>query len=338
MSPKFRLVVLLSVVIICFGHAISNAQVQSVKVRPVILRIAKEMARYNQVDSQGIGESGFESEQWDRFERLRKVATDAELHQLTNYPNAVVRCYAFYAIALRPDTAIFSILINHLRDTARAKTLSFDLGGSDRVSDYFVDVVTPRYIDLKAYKLNQEQKRTLDSVLLFDRDIHSAAKNNMLRQLKPNSKYYQRVKEIVQTENNGDGLIALAKYKNQNDTSLMINYLKSPKEIYYGLYAVREFPAPVFYPYLIQVFEDQWSKKSYNPSAWRILYQALAQYPTSHTIELFERALKSKDEYRYQTLGEYVFIAITRFPNPIFQDIKSKSNWIAIILMKQRVK
>ncbi|MGZ3777382.1 MAG: hypothetical protein ACXVAZ_06925 [Mucilaginibacter sp.] len=282
------------------------------------------MARYNQVDSQGIGESGFESEQWDRFERLRKLATDVELHQLTDYPNAVVRCYAFHAIALRKDTAIFSILLSHLKDTATVKTLSNDLGGRDMVGDYFVNIVTPQYIDLKAYKLSEDQKERLDSILLYDKGIQSGAKDEMLRQLKPNKRYYERVKEIAQIENNGDGLIALSKFRNSIDTGIIISYLKNAKEIYYGLYAAKEFPSPAFYSQLVWIFEDQWAKKSYYSSAWRLLYQALTQYSTSQTRALFERTIQTKDDYRRQTLGVNLLVALTKYPNSYFDDLKAQ--------------
>jgi hypothetical protein len=300
------------------------SQAQTAKIRPSIIRLAKAMARYNQIDSQGIGESGFESEQWDRFDKLCKMATNADLRQLTDYPNAVVRCYAFHAIALRNDPAIFSILVHHLKDSTLAKTLSADIGGSDSVADYFVDVVTPNYIDLKAYKLNKDQKEKLDSILLFDKTISSGAKNDMLRQLKPNERYYQRVKEIAETENKGEGLIALSKYRKLNDTSLIINYLKRPKQIYYALYAAREFPAAAFFNRLVQIFEENWAQKSYDYSAWRLLYQALAQYPRPQTLALFERTLNAEDYFRRQTLGVNLFVALSKYPSHYFENIKTQ--------------
>ena len=93
---------------------------------------------------------------------------------------------------------------------------------------------------------------------------------------------------------------------------------------YWSIYAVREFPDTAFYPALVALFEKEWGQKAYDYPKWRILYQALAQYPTDTTKKLFERTLQTKDEFRYNTLGKYLLIALTRYPNPSFTSIKSK--------------
>jgi hypothetical protein len=291
---------------------------------PAVARVVKDIAKYNVVESKAIGESGSLSMQWERFEKLNRIASDLELRVLTSNTNAVVRCYSFHALALRKDAALFSILVKHLRDTAQVSTLDYDLGGSEMVGDYFIKVLTPHYIDLHAYKLDAEQREKLDSILLYDKNVNLGAQNKLLTALRPDSKHYERVREIALTENNPFAIVALARYKNPNDVKIISDYLEKPKMLYYAMYAVREFPNAEFYPALSQLFENEWNKKSYYDSLWRMLYQALAQYPTPQTVALFERMFTIEDNFRRQSLGENLLVALTKYPNPLFQNVKDK--------------
>ena len=72
------------------------------------------------------------------------------------------------------------------------------------------------------------------------------------------------------------------------------------------------------------MFEQDWKQDHYDYPKWRICYQALAKYPRPETIELFDRTAKLKDEFRYETLGKYLLIAITKYPNKLYDPIKAK--------------
>jgi hypothetical protein len=288
-----------------------------------VASVVKEIAKYNVVESESVGDGGGLSVQWRRFEKLNSIASDVELRALTNDTNAVVRCYSFHALALRKDSALFSILLRHLNDIKEVSTLSYDVGGADKVGDYFIDVLTPKYVDLRAYKLNTQQREKLDSILIYDKKIHLWAKEQLLSKLKPQPNNYERVREMALTERNSFAVVALAKYKNHNDVQIIKDYLKNSKMQYYAVCAVKEFPDPEFYPELIQLFEKDWNENEYG-GAWHMLYQALAQYPTPQTEALFERTFIIKDDFRRQMLGEHLLVAITKYPNPLFQNVKNK--------------
>ncbi len=58
--------------------------------------------------------------------------------------------------------------------------------------DYFIDVVTPNYVEIDVYKLNQAERETLDNVLLNDKSIMLSAKSSVLETLKLTSKQLRK--------------------------------------------------------------------------------------------------------------------------------------------------
>lgn len=294
------------------------------EIRAVILNIVKGIADDNVLKSEGVGDSGERTEQWVRFEKLKSEATDEELRELTDNQNAVVRCYSFQAIATRNKVDVFPILLKHLNDTTSIKTFRGCFISSQMAGDYFLDVVTPQYIDLDAYKLTLDQRAIVDSILIFDKTSVISAKYSLLLNLKPFPKYYNRIKEIATIEKAPVAVLALAKFQNKNDIEIIKALFDDYESEYYAIYSAREFPDKLFYDYLVRIFEKEWSKKFYNYSKWRILYQALAKYQTKQTYDLFERTTQTKDNFRYQTLGKYLMIAITKYPNEMFEPLKAK--------------
>jgi hypothetical protein len=297
---------------------------QSEAVRPEIQKLATDIAKDNVLKSEGVGFAGVRTEQWDRHEKLIKDATNSELLALTDNSNAVVRCYAFQALATRKEVDIFPVLLKHLSDTSNIQTFFGCIRSSQTAGDYFLEVVTPQYIDPEAYRLTPRQRTSIDSILLFDNSIKISAKYALLSNLKPNSNYYLRIREIAVTENHPDAILALARFQNKNDIGIIKTLFANESTEYHAAYSAREFPDSLFYSHLIKIFEKEWNEKYFDYPKWRILYQGLAKYPTPQTYELFERTTKTKDEFRYQTLGKYLTIAITKYPNKIFEPLKEK--------------
>ncbi len=316
--------IILSLSIFGCGNRHVKPLTQQVTIRPFIQAIADSMAADNMLKSEGVGYSGARTAQWERYEILRDSATTGELKVLTDNENAVVRCYAFQALANRKDADIFPILLKHLKDTTYVKTFFGCIVGGSYAGDYFLDIVTPEYIDLEAYKLSARERTIVDSILIFDPSVRIAAREQVLSNLKPISVYYDRIREIARTEQSEIATLALAKYKKQQDIPLIKALFEKEPTEYYAAYAAREFPDQSFYPFLITMFRKEWAEELYDYPKWRILYQALAQYPTSQTYELFEKTAICKDKFRYQTLGKYLLIAVTKYPNERFEPFKKK--------------
>lgn len=291
---------------------------------PDLKKIVDGIEKRNSVESSHIGEGGSPSAQYAKYEQLKKIATVEQLTALTSHKNSAVRCYAFQALAYKKANNVFTVLLNHLHDTSPVYTQSGCIGMTYFTGDYFIDVVTPNYIDFDVYKLSQKERQTLDSILLYDKSIILSSKSGVLERLKLTEGDYKRIRELVVSDRNESALRTLAKYQKQNDKELIASFFKDDNTQSSALYAVREFPDDYFYPYIKKVFEQEWKQELYDYPKWRICYQALAKYPRPETIEIFDRTTKSKDEFRYKTLGKYLLVAITKYPNTLYDPIKAK--------------
>jgi hypothetical protein len=291
---------------------------------PDLKKIVDGIEKGNRVESSHIGIGGSPSKQWNKYEQLKKVATIDQLVALTDHKNSAVRCYAFRALAAKQSDRVFSILLKHLSDTSVVHTQSGCIGMKQYAGDYFVDVIKQNHVEIEVYKLNQIEKKILDSILLNDKSIVLSAKSSVLESLMPTSDNYARIRQLVKDDRNTYALRTLAKYQKQTDKELIASFFKDDNTQYSALYAAREFPDEYFYHFVTNVFEQDWKKAHYDYPKWRICYQALAKYPRPETIELFDRTTKSKHEFRYETLGEYLLIAITKYPNKLYDPIKAK--------------
>lgn len=290
---------------------------QAQKVRPAINVICDKMAAHNVLESKYVGVGGVIAQQWKLYETLSKDATTAELIRLTDHKNGVVRGYSFQALADRKGVDLMPVIRRHLHDIDEIQTLTGCLGGTQFVGDYFLSVVGEDH-------LNPRQQAQIDSILIFDRDMKLQAKYSLLGSIKPKKSYYSRIQEIAMTETRPEAYLALARYQNPKDVLFLQSLFKRESAEYYGIYAVREFPHASFYPILQKVFEKEWGKQLFDHPKWRILYQALAKYPNSSTYALFKKTVDEKDAYRHETLCKYLMIAITKYPNAIFEPLKSQ--------------
>ncbi|PUZ30021.1 hypothetical protein DCM91_00635 [Chitinophaga costaii] len=183
--------------------------VRQIQLSPTVAGIVQAMVAYAKVDDIAIGEDGYTSPQWYRFEALCKAATRQELHDLVNDDHPVLSCYAFRALANRLDSAVFPILLAHLHDTAKVSTQSGCIVMEDFVGDFFIRTVTQKHLVSPSYMLNEVQHHVLDSILLYDKQMVLNAKDGLLSSMKPNPTYYARIKEIAVKQHNEVALLAL---------------------------------------------------------------------------------------------------------------------------------
>ncbi|HTA63163.1 MAG TPA: hypothetical protein VK835_11935, partial [Bacteroidia bacterium] len=170
--------------------------------------------------------------------------------------------------------------------------------------------------------LSAKQQSTIDSCFIFQENIKLLQKNKLLESLKPEQKYYSRIRSMVTVDHNMSAAIALSKFQNKNDIELIKKFFANSNTQYYAAYCAREFPDTLFFPLLIKMFDAQWEEKYYDYDKWRILFQALAKYPNDETIKLFKKVTETKDSFRYQTLGSYLKIAAIKYPNRLFKPFK----------------
>jgi hypothetical protein len=285
--------------------------------------LIQAMVKENMVTGNAVGYAGEEPEQWRRYDRLRFISSSATLINLTDHSSPVIRCYSYQALVDRKSDDLFPILLNHILDTSSVTTYFGCIMDEEKVGDYFLDASTQES-GASNNILTLKQRSHIDSILLFDPRIRLEAKLHLLRQLSVSPIYYGRVREIAMQEHLPVATLALARYQNQGDIPFIKKCLRNKDSQYFGIYGVREFPDTAFYSSLLNIFEQEWKNKYYDFPKWRILYQALAKYPTSRTLALFERTLATKNKSRYQYLCSYLSIALIKYPNRLFAPLLKK--------------
>jgi hypothetical protein len=319
----YRKSVLISIVILLM---LSTSIFSAEQIRPEIKAIVNKLEEKNMLYGPAVGYGGVKDEQWTNFEELLKNAGTDELIILTKHKNPVIRCYAFWGLVEKRDKGCYQILLNHLTDSESVTTFFGCVISGQMVGDVFLQLMNPAFYDEDVNKLTtlqhdiltQAERDNIASELLLKPHVELAAKSVLLETIKPDEKYYDRIKEIVVKEKIPQAFIALAKFKKVDDLPLLIIPFETEETEIYAIKAVIAFPDKRFYPYLTKIFYREWQKELYDYQRWRVLYQALARFPNSTTMQMFDMTVKTRDSFRYQTLGTYMLIAITKYPNELY--------------------
>ncbi len=144
-------------------------------------------------------------------------------------------------------------------------------------------------------------------------------------QIEANSQNYNLIRSLVLNEKNGVALSLLAKYKKPEDIKLIKSFFNKKGYQASFLSAVENFPDDSFYGFVLKYVNIQKKKNEYDSSPeWIYICKTLAMYPTLETSKLFEKMLEEKDEHTKDILSKSIYLAITKNPNPIFDNIKVK--------------
>lgn len=316
MKIRLKILVICCCPIFTFGQAV-RSQVKS---------LVDSIASYNALCGLYIGDTDIKSSQCKCLNRLTNISTSKELLDLTKSTNTLVKCAAFQALCAKDSIEIIPVLRLHLYDTSLVSVRQGCFGWRQMTGDYFLQ--TFYYFlatkDSTYFVKNHANLVAIDSLLFYDPKIRLAYKEGRIKGTNGDPLYYDRVRDIALNERVPVSVIALAKYKKQQDKEIIESYFANDKTLYHAIWAVREFPDPKFYPFLIKVFEEKWRHKRYSYPTWRILYQALAQYPNNKTLALFDKTIGTRNKFRRETLGMYLAIAITKYPNPLFDKYQNK--------------
>jgi hypothetical protein len=147
----------------CFGQYRFDRTKISKQTEQIVAKIEK----VNQLMSSAVYYEGMRPAQYDNFTELQKKATKEELLELLNHSNGVVRSYAFWALSYDTSANLLPIVIRHISDTTAVTTQFGCIRSSEKVGDFFVNVVTPEYVDLNSKKLTAPEYEYLDSILIY---------------------------------------------------------------------------------------------------------------------------------------------------------------------------
>lgn len=307
--------------------------VKAQELRKKVEKIVIEIAEENVYCSSAVGFAGEETKQWKRFERLQRDANDMELKYLTSHKNPVVRCYAFQALADRNNSEIFEILIDHLNDDENVSTFIGCIVSSQLVGDFFLNAVNPKYIPETEYELNERNQRILDSLVLFETDAKLLARSWLLQDVEPKPAYYEKLKEVYVKEKDPYSLIALARYKKEEDQELITSWLENDEtnKQSIGLKAISNWPDAFFYPFVEMIHEQEINKSTgFNYSLIRELYMVLVQYKNAKSRDLILKTLSNTEGATLEYHKQYIWLALTKHPDASYQGIIEKidiSDW-----------
>lgn len=284
--------------------------------------IVEDIAKTNVLMGSAVGIDGGRPKQWDTYEALRSMATDKELLSLTDDTNGVVRCYAFQALAERKAIDLFPVLLQHLSDTATVQTMYGCLAGYMKVGDFFLETITERNGDYRVFQFNDKQKETIDSLLLFGKGNKLNARDKVLTDIEPNEKYYTRIRQIAIEENHKVAVVALSKYRKQQDRFLIAQLLEEPKSQSYGFASVRNFPDPFFFPALGQALKREIKKDNGgNDERLALLYQAIIQYKDQPSRALLQSVMKEAKGMQSIYHSDYLHQALKLYPAEIYNGL-----------------
>ena len=144
-----------------FDPAKTSFNLSDDDIRQEVIDTVKEIANSNILMSAGVGIAGIKTPQFERFEYLYTNATEGELIELMDYPNGVLKGYAFWALAKMRSESLERIIENHIDDTDTITSQSGCLMFSYPVIDFMIEVVTPGKVDIDCLKLSDDKLERL---------------------------------------------------------------------------------------------------------------------------------------------------------------------------------
>lgn len=295
------------------------------------LKLAKKIEKINVVKGEAVGYSGMRPEQYDNFEKLKKVATPKELEMLTRHPNPTVRCYAFQALTLvnKPEAPIdlFKIIKEHLEDNEQVDTQFGCIGSDMAVSDFFLSRVLKKdyETDFYTYELDSLQEKEINNLLIHSKK-DSYGKHRAINAMQVNAQNYAVLKALVIEEKNDTALRKLAAYKKEEDIQTILDFHKTKtgkddNGIYATYLAIEEFPHPDFFPYLKEELGKTFDKGYYS-NEWAILYGAIARYKNQEALELLQLPFtKVTDSDIKEYHLDFVHNAIMDSPSSLYDEL-----------------
>lgn len=301
-----------------------QTQFDKTKISKKTNKIVSDIETVNMVMSSAVGYVGVRPEQYENFMKLKANATTNELKELTNHPNPAVRCYSFWALSYDHSVDLYSIVLNHLDDNEFVETQFGCIVSGEAVGDFFISVVTPKYVDLNCKKLDSAQFAALDSILIYTPN-NLIAKSMAINRAKPTESLYPKIRELVIRDNDQTALVTLAKYQKEQDVELILKNKKKNKTdedgFFYTYKAISQFPHPDFLPLLEKKLQKTLDNTHFS-TEWRELYKAIASYKNDKAKNLL---LVPFTQVKHNNIRKYhidfVFNALQEFKDPIYDDL-----------------
>jgi len=286
--------------------------------------IVKKIEKINILMGSAVGYSGAKPKQYENFEELKKNASRQELITLTNHSNGVVRSYSFWALAFYKNVDLFSIIKDHINDSTQVETQFGCIRSTDKVGDFFINLVNPKHENSDIKKLSQNEFNKLDS-LLIHKENNLYASYKAIENAVPTEYLYPKVRELVVKHNNQSALVTLSKYKNPNDIEVILKNRAKDDDgesgYFYTYRAIQNFPDSHFFPFLEKRLYETLDNDHFS-NEWLELYTAIAAYKNEKSLALLTvpfTKVKHQNIKRYHI--QFVYEAILTNKCELYNDL-----------------
>jgi len=278
--------------------------------------VVERIESINEVMGSAVGMARVRPKQYDNYVDLQNTASREELYELTDHPNAVVRCYASLALSESQSVDPLSILLNHIDDNESVITFFECIKTNVMVGDFLITNAR--------YQLDSAQAATLDSTLIY-KPNHLFSRATAIGRAVPCETLYWRLRELVLRDGDGAALEALAKYQREQDVELILNNCDMQTfdegTLDHAYRAISYFPHPAFVPMLEKHLEHTLDNDHYYHE-WQYLYEAIASYQNSKAVALLSvpfTRVEDKDIKLHHL--EFVLNALSIFTAPIYDSL-----------------
>ena len=132
------------------------------------------------------------------------------------------------------------------------------------------------------------------------------------------------LESIVLKENNQSALVTLAKFKREQDISLILNNkLKGERydQLFFTYRAISEFPNNAFLPLLKKSLYEAINKGAWS-TEWKELYKAIASFKNDTALQLLRVPFtETKHENIREYHSDFIFGAVEEFYTPIYDEL-----------------
>ena len=274
-----------------------------------------------------VGALGTKPKQWDNFIELKKNATNSELLALMEHPNPVVKCYSYDVLVKQKNEKSFEILKNSLNDSTTVYTQYGCIGDKTRVNDYLINSLFYKF-SLKNDSL-RNQKKELDSLIIFSNNLTLNYKNTLLEKIKPVEKFYSQLRKLALSGENS-AIIALSRFKKKENLSLIIKLLNDQKtEIQTcGLKSVINHPDEVLFNEVRKIHQQELNKKTgFDYVIIRILYETIVSFKNLESRKLLEKSIRKTEGFQKDVHFENIWKSLKNNPDKIYNGIIEKLNF-----------
>lgn len=184
--------------------------------------------------------------------KIDSLATDKEIEALAKrHPTPLVRLYMFQLLLKRNVGNCMDIAIHQIRDTSAVEV--DDTAGFTSYGTYYLDRINNVRINLLTSSCKDKNLAALDSVLLHSYGIKDILYyKELFKKIPAKPEYYNIIRKHYVEYGNAYALIALAKYRKEQDKKLindaLLGYSQKPVPCGFdnmrdiALYAIGEWP------------------------------------------------------------------------------------------------